>query len=396
MVEAPLVKPVVDHPPVFSFIPGSVNLIGSENWEEIPSRKVIRLPMVFIGVLNIVLLYFVANKLFSRAWSLVAIGIYATAPIYVFGSRLVVAENLLTTLSLVLTLAVFAWFSSKNNKKIQVAIIVVCVLAILTKISGVVLPLSVILYGLVSKNRELVRVGVYGVLAGLTLLVAYMSIFNLPLFFEVQLAQTGRELGLSTFYNRFFIHQTVAQLVFYDGWIITGLFAFFYVLATANLKNTVRNGKWIFILLYTLLSIGFILISSGEFTSHGWYSYAIFPFLVIVTTYLFKEAYKNNLLLVGFIWLLLVVNIKNLFIQIGLHSIDNLLIRAIYLIGFIPFAIQLIGGEKLSKYLLFGLALLILMTNIAVIISSDEIRFSERHDIFTTILASEMWRSHLA
>lgn len=56
-----LVRPFLDHPPLFSLIPGFVHLATSE-WSQIPSVRVIRFPMIFLGTLNVFLLFLVAKK----------------------------------------------------------------------------------------------------------------------------------------------------------------------------------------------------------------------------------------------------------------------------------------------------------------------------------------------
>jgi len=59
--KAPWVRPDVDHPPVFSLIPGFFHSLKG-SWDQIPSIKLIRFPMVLIGTINIWLLYLVAQK----------------------------------------------------------------------------------------------------------------------------------------------------------------------------------------------------------------------------------------------------------------------------------------------------------------------------------------------
>ena len=67
--KAPLVKPVLDHPIIFSLIPGFFHSLKN-SWDQIPSMKLIRLPMILIGTANIWLLYLVAQKIFKERNSL--------------------------------------------------------------------------------------------------------------------------------------------------------------------------------------------------------------------------------------------------------------------------------------------------------------------------------------
>ena len=78
--EAPIVRPALDHPPLFSFLPGLAHSLRS-NWIEPASIKVVRAPLIILGTLNVLLLYFVSRKLFSKPYyRLLATAIYATAP----------------------------------------------------------------------------------------------------------------------------------------------------------------------------------------------------------------------------------------------------------------------------------------------------------------------------
>ena len=168
IVNAPVVRPALDHPPLFALIPGAMQAAQESNWLSIPSRKVIRLPMVFLGVLNVLLLYLVAKKMFSGSWALVAATVYATAPAFVLASRLVVAENLLITWSLLLFLLVIRWSEkTKDTFKLSWWIVVLSVAAVLTKIPGIVLPLTILGYGVVSQHKGLLKVGIASTLFGL-------------------------------------------------------------------------------------------------------------------------------------------------------------------------------------------------------------------------------------
>jgi len=112
--------------------------------------------MVFLGTLNVILLYFVAKKVLKEWWSVVVTAVYGTAPLFVFASRLVVAENLIVTWSLLVVLVLAQVLESKKSstaRRWEVALIVLSVAAAMSKISGFVVPLSLIIFAVAVKDK---------------------------------------------------------------------------------------------------------------------------------------------------------------------------------------------------------------------------------------------------
>ncbi|HEX9817670.1 MAG TPA: glycosyltransferase family 39 protein, partial [Patescibacteria group bacterium] len=95
--DAPIVRPALDHPPLFSLLPGAAHSIKSF-WLDSPSLKVIRAPLVILGAVNVGIFWLVCRQIFTKkSWAIVGSILFMTIPSLVFGSRLVVAENLLVT-----------------------------------------------------------------------------------------------------------------------------------------------------------------------------------------------------------------------------------------------------------------------------------------------------------
>lgn len=381
IVNAPLVRPAVDHPPLFSLIPGFMHAVTSE-WEAIPSRKVIRLPMVFLGTLNVLLLYYVAKHFFNAQWSLVATTVYATAPVFVLSSRLVVAENLLITWTMLFLLFAFGWLL-QPRKQTMFACLLVCIttLAILTKISGVVLPVTLLAFALFTKNVQLLKVAVVGLGTGIAILLLYMLLIDLPLFISIQLSQADRLLGLTTLYSRFFIHPTVAKFVFIDGWFTLGLIASI-VFCT---KKTQTVQEKLFQLLF-LITIGFIITTTEEYSYHGWYNYMLFPLFGIALADLAKQIHSGNTILGAISWILLLPATSSIFTQLHLRDmLSNLHIRLLYLLGFIPlFGQELLQSSKIGKMAAVTLACLLVVINCISVLSITEfsVREANNHYFF--------------
>lgn len=371
----PIVRPVLDHPPLFSILPGTAHSLKSD-WLAAPSFKVIRLPLVLLGALNVGLFWLVAGRFFTRkSWAMVATILFMTIPSLVFGSRLVVAENLLVTW----TLAVLWLSTGKVSRSTGWLLIGVSVAAVLTKMTGLIIPVSLVVYGLMTKKKTMVRSGWLGGLLGLGLFALYGAVYNWQLFVAVFATQAARELGLATLQNRLFMHPTLVKHVFFDGWKIAGLFA-----AVAMLTKNALDKKWLLVQLLTVVSLLLIVFSVGESTFHGWYDLALWPLLVLSLTALLQEIFAaNNGLLFGLLWLLLLPAVR-----LGLVAADqylqlsNLAIRAIVLAGFLPLGWQVFGYKRLMKITLAILLLVLIVSNVIPVFSLTHETYWEQASFF--------------
>ncbi len=387
VVNAPLVRPAVDHPPLFSLIPGTIHAITSD-WEAIPSRKVIRLPMIFLGTANVFLLFLVARKFFSINWSYVAMTIYATVPIFVLSSRLVVAENLLITWTLLFILSLESWLQSTHQKKkYAVLLILISMLAILTKISGIVLPITLIAVALIAKIPRLLQVGLSALLLSILVLLLYMTTIDLPLFLSIQVAQADRLLGLTTLYSRFFIHPTVAKMVFTDGWLVLGFIAsLMYISYSINTVKTLDKLLSILLRLLLIINLGFILTTVEEFSYHGWYSYTLFPLYSIVLVSLAKKIYAGNALLGAITWFLLLPTSNNIFTQLHIRdSLSNIHIRGLYMFGLVPILGDVLNNASIKKSATLLLAAMIVLANCISVFTITELSVRENNNYYFTV-----------
>ncbi|MCB9800810.1 MAG: glycosyltransferase family 39 protein [Pseudomonadales bacterium] len=357
-LHAPFVRPALDHPPLFSFIPGAFHLLSGAKWSDLPEHSVIRIPMILLGSLAIALFGYWTSLVLEKRWSLFATFLFAVIPTFVFSSRVVVSENLLTIFFLVTAILIEKWENrlrgktiqaKRQFKKIAVAFILVGVASMLTKISGIVVPATVLAYAVVKKDRYLGLFSVASIIIGALAVFSYAASINLQLFLDIQKEQSIRPIGLSTIYNRFFVKPNIAQKIYYDGWLIVGFFGFIYALIKKELtKNT---HFWLFSLLAILSTLGFIGLSAGEFTFYGWYSYPLFPFFALCITLVLKEAYAKKYLLTAMLWILLLPGIETALSYASRdHFLTKPVIRLIYLIGFIPLLLSVTPLKKYARY----------------------------------------------
>ena len=355
-----LVRPFLDHPPLFSFIPGFVHLATSE-WSQIPSVRVIRFPMIFLGTFNVFLLFLVAKKMFptEKFLALASSLLYATAPIFVFSSRLVLAENLLTAFLLFALLAIHMPSSKRRN----IFILIISALAVLTKVSGVLIPLLCIGVGL-SKKVKMWKPATAGLLVGVALFVLYGFVYNGKLFLQIQASQGRRAIGLATLYNRVILHPAIVDKFYFDGWLIIGLFSLFYI-------SAIKHGEKIWPLaLYILLNFLFISLTAGEQTFHGWYDFTIFPFLSIITMMTFFSIIRHKkYVLFCVLWLFILPQIRMMFIHADrLEMLSVPVLRGIVILGCVPFILSLfMKNTSLPKKFIVLLLGILFLSNIATV-----------------------------
>lgn len=362
--EAPLVRPVLDHPPLFSLLPGLAHWVSTtfkqQSWLEFPAATVFRAPMILLGTLNVFLLYLAAKYILpNKKWALLAALFYAVWPAAVFSSRLVVAENLIITWEL-LALGLI-WGKFYQKKWGWWSLVLVAVAAVLSKVSGLVVPATIIGYGLLARKSKIAWAGVAGGVLGVLAFAAYGAIYDWQLFLSVLGDQSGRMLGLATFHNRFLLHPALVDKFYFDGLVMAGLFA-----AVITLSQTkFQNSKPLSLLnLLILINLAFIVLTSGEQTFHGWYDYMLYPLFVLSLTQVWQQiADQENYTLWGVFWILLLPIFRWLLkINFTLAEVNSLVIRGLIVLGFVPLGLLMLGQKKLGKtsfYLLTGLLLVV-------------------------------------
>lgn len=372
---APLVRPALDHPPLFSLLPGFFHALKT-NWQTYPSIKVIRLPMVLLGTFNVALLMLVASRLFKdKKWIYLSGLIYGVAPSFVFSSRLVVAENLIVTWTLLallgLTLSKWRWQS--------LLLIIIGVAAILTKVSGLVVPVGIFIYGLASQDKKIWKAGLLGGLIGIACFVIYGALYNFGLFIEILRSQAGRDLGWSTLQNRFFLHADIVEKIFFDGWILLGLFAGVLLLWQ-------RSARFLAINTLLILNLFFILLTSGEQTFHGWYDFSLYPLLVLATVEVLREIFaQKNWLLFAFVWLMLLPILRMAGVHGGWYqNLPSLMVRLVSALGFLPFFFSLLKWKKFndSRWLVWVLFSVLLIASVYAVLVFNQVSYWEEHQFF--------------
>lgn len=305
--EVKLVAPALDHPPLFSLLPGSILTILGKSWEAWPSMKVIRFPVVLLSLLNLGLFYYwlFRTNLASSGKVLAAL-IFTTAPSFVFLSRLVVSENLLVTWVLCIVIA----SNVKRRWKSWFWGLLLFVLP-LTKISGGAIGAAVV--GWLWMERDTRGKEFWWALAGLAGgflgWMVYAAAFDISLFWHVQLQQSQRDTGFLTLFSSQFFAPTLVEKVFSDFWISLGWFAGFAWVAQQVIGAKISKTDRLILYLF-LAQLAFIALSVGEHTVHGWYRIPFLPLFAYFFGALWQSIHDRrswlgmafSFLLISFVW----------------------------------------------------------------------------------------------
>ena len=371
---APLVRPALDHPPLFSLIPGFFHTLKN-SWDQTPSIKLIRFPMILIGAFNVWLLYLVAKKIFKeKTIAHLATLIYAVVPTFVFGSRLVVAENLLVTWML---LAIYLIKSQSKHKNLF--LIFVGVVAILTKVSGLIIPFGILLYGWQKSEKQIAKIGLLGLILGEFSYCLYGALLNWQLFLKINLSQADRDLGLSTLLNRLFLHPSVVEKFFFDGWLILGLFAMIAWLL-------IKPKKYLIIKIYAVLWLAFIAATAGEQTFHGWYDYPLYPLLALsIAWFIYYITTKKIYWLIWLGWLFVLPTIRLALVFSNQYAeISNFSLRLIMGLGALPLGFSFMKKDKFAQKSILFLGMLLLIAGITTVIAINSRDYWEMDQFFST------------
>lgn len=366
--QAPLVRPALDHPPLFSLLPGSIHsLMGA--WDQAPSAVAIRLPMVLLGTINTLLFFLVAYTLYNKRLkpTLFASVLFATIPSIVFLSRLVVAENLMVTLLLLTALLIS---QQSKNKVLKLMQIITFAFSPLTKIAALTIPVAAVLAGVQQKRKTLLKVSLIGLTLGLMTLLIYITIYNFSLFTAVQFGQSTRDIGFTTLFTRFALHPAVVAKLFIDGWLMLGLLsvpAIFLVKSDSVIRTYLRY----FLLLY----ITFILISVGERTVHGWYTIPLWPILVLGITDMARILWhKKHSIALGLAWLASLSTLTYVApILLNYPRFSPIIHRLFVMIAFVPLLNDVISRSWMQKILLSMVVVLVFANIVTVLGMTSEI-----------------------
>lgn len=281
----PMVYPYFDHPPLFATLVGAWSIATGGNTFETIDLKTIRIVPIVLSTISLILLFLIGFRLYGYKIAMWALLIYSTATIFVINSRVVMSENMLTTVFLA---ALYLFIVAKNRmgQKTALVIGVLSGAAVVTKTMGIALmPAMAYLFlqeGIKRRTLMHLILGFIIVIAGYLFYAAY---FDWNLFWQVQAVQAGRHVGpqaalLLT------SAPVIVNKVFYDGWYFFGIFTIFFSLLNFQKHKLILPIAMVYFL--------FLLSSITREGHSGWYMIPLFPFMALTSASYLSDMLKTK------------------------------------------------------------------------------------------------------
>lgn len=301
-----IVHPWFDHPPLLCLVTGGWVVVNGINKFGDLTINLIRQPMILLGVLTVLLIYLLAKELFGDKIGLWSAFLAAVIPIMVIGSRTAQAENLLIPLSLTSLLFLKKYLDKQKFWYLLLSGFFLT-LAMLTKISGVFLFISIILIILhqkLDKKEKLFAILITMSFFVFGLLIYFVQgfCFDPKSFVVIFLANGNRNFGLGFDYLYYILtnEEVTIGAILRTGFNLV-LWISFFVFCIKKIKY---NSDFIIIPLVVYLSV---LILFGSYR-YGWYTFPLYPFLVISSACAFEYLYKKKSYLVLFFFNIIILS----------------------------------------------------------------------------------------
>lgn len=284
-----LVKPYLEHPPLFGIVAGSFALVSGVKDIYHVDLQHIRGLALLLGVLSIFILYVFAAELYGYKIGLLSAGIYATVPTIVVGSRLVENENFFIPLLLTSLFLISRFIKTKKSIYRNTAAII-CGLLTLAKIPWIAGALGIVLIFMYLRKYKDAFKFLAIVIPIFLLFFIYGAFFDWDLFVSLWKLQLQRYDLTFNSILALFTSPFLADRLMVDGWIYFGWFAVFLL----SIKDFKKN---FMVLLPFLAYLSIYVFAIPNEPSHGWYRYPFYSFLVISTALFLKEYFTKNYLL---------------------------------------------------------------------------------------------------
>lgn len=287
-----LVKPYLEHPPLFGIIAGSFALLsGVRDMYHVDLNHIRGLSLI-LGILSIFILYIFAAEVYDYRIGLLTSGIYSIVPTVVVGSRIVENENFFIPFFLLSLYLIAKFIKTKKAIHRNIAAII-CGLLILAKIPWIAGAFSVVLILFYLRKYKDAFKFLAIVIPIFLVFFVYGFYFDSKLFLNLWAFQLQRyDIAFDSIFALFRAPYLVDRFLF-DGWIFFGWLAIFLLM----LKDLKKN---YFIIIPFLAYFSIFVFAIPNEPGHGWYRYPFYPFLITSVALFLKEYFNKNYILTFF------------------------------------------------------------------------------------------------
>lgn len=362
-----VVEPYLDHPPLFSILIGGWTYLTTgidyifSNW------AVIRLPMLLISIVTIIVTAYLVTELFGERQGVFTLVAFSFLPSHIITSKVIAAESLLA-LMLMLSLLLLALIKSNTTPKRQsiylTVLFILSLLSVLTKLSGILIPLTVIILFLSEKKMSQAFLMFLALMLGVLIYFLYGSYYDINLFLSI-LAAHGLRPQTFWYFFTIFEQPDLGYYQVHDPLMIVGIIGSLMMAFLPRSVTYLHPNRNLFLIVPWIL-LSFIFMNLAPIELYAWYKYLLFPLAAIGIGWIWDEFYKGN---VGWIVLLiptLLVLCENIF----LFSPDFNLYRRV--LSFVLFSISIFfllkhNRAKSKYYTVFSLTIICIVALLAMI-----------------------------
>lgn len=287
------VTPYLEQPPLGNILISISSLVSKVD-SFATNIKTIRLPFIWLGVVSIFLVWYLAKIIFGKGISLISASVYATVPTVIFASRLALPENMLVAL-LLIEVILLELYRQKKKNYLFILSLVISFLSPLVKLFGMAVPLTGFLYfWIVLKKKKKSLLFVLSAFLSLISYFIYGFSIDKETFLMVINYQSQRFFSGP---NVFLIKVLIPKItkIFLDGWIFFGWISFLI------LSFRKEFNKYLSLIIPIDSYLLILILFGGE--DYGWYRFPLYPFLMISSAVVLYETIKERKFLPFFIFL---------------------------------------------------------------------------------------------
>lgn len=271
---AKLYRPWLDEPPLYSLMSGGIaHLYGDDRNKVLPVSHT-RVPSVIASLFTMIMVFATTNRFFGYWPGILAMTIYGTSQIFVFGSRLSVPENIIALAVVTGLWSAKSYLNKPNTRDALVWGLTSALLGLMKPTGFFMAPLWVFL-AIMRRRWMDALVIVTTTLLGIGLFIYYGYSFDWGIFKTIVSIQGSRFAGWS---GLGYILTSPAYDVFttHDGWYIFATFAsIFYIFKRQKSKSI-----WVTSMFFWYwVIVG--LLSGTEGDLLPWYRYPTFPVMAM-------------------------------------------------------------------------------------------------------------------
>jgi 4-amino-4-deoxy-L-arabinose transferase-like glycosyltransferase len=284
--------PWFDHPPLMGLVTGGFAYLKGARVFEDTVATIIRRPVIYLGVLTLILVFILADLHFGYAAALAAALIYATMPLVVISSRLIQAENGMIPMMLISLIFTSLFLHRRRHVWLLLAGMFAGI-AVLFKLSGIVSIVATVLILYLARNQDRKK-ALPDILFFLIVSLPFVSLFCLygavydwRTFVTVLADNSIRFYGIgANAVKNLLVESRVTQdKTLADAWPFVLWIGFFLTFLREKTKEFFFSSV---IVIYLLI---YVFLGSYPF---GWYALPFWPLLAILFGHYLTDTLRDS------------------------------------------------------------------------------------------------------